>query len=156
MTETTRGRAPPPCPSIFNLGFLHLLFLRAVVKRVVPTVYRQQRAEGTFRYDHAWLRTHSESVVFCGVEAVEGRERDRLGESFDVVVAARWEAGTKEERMRARARPGRFLPRVLCCRFRRLGSAGDCTPVHPLNSERYWRHGKVVCGQVTLLAAPSP
>ncbi|CAM9704632.1 unnamed protein product, partial [Hapterophycus canaliculatus] len=62
----------------------------AVVKRVVPAVYRKQRAEGTFRYDHAWLRTHSESVVFCGVEAVEGRERDRLGNSFDAVVAASW------------------------------------------------------------------
>ncbi|CAM9542990.1 unnamed protein product, partial [Scytosiphon promiscuus] len=62
----------------------------AVVKQVVPAVYREQRAEGTFRYDHAWLRTHAESVVFCGVEAVEGRERDRLGESFDVVVAASW------------------------------------------------------------------
>lgn len=63
--------------------------IRAVVKNVVPAVYKQQKAEGTFRYDHAWLRTHSESVVFCGVEAVEGRERDRLGASFDAVVLAR-------------------------------------------------------------------
>ncbi|CAM9967263.1 unnamed protein product, partial [Ectocarpus fasciculatus] len=63
----------------------------AVVKTVVPAVYRKDKAEGTFRYDHAWLRTHAESVVFCGVGAVEGRERDRLGESFDVVVAAWWE-----------------------------------------------------------------
>lgn len=61
------------------------------MKRVVPAVYKEQKAEGTFRYDHAWLRTHSESVVFCGVEAVEGRERDRLGASFDAVVAARYE-----------------------------------------------------------------
>lgn len=60
------------------------------MKKVVPAVYRQQKAEGTFRYDHAWLRTHSESVVFCGVEAVEGRERDRLGASFDAVVTARY------------------------------------------------------------------
>lgn len=64
--------------------------IRAVVKNVVPAVYKQQKAEGTFRYDHAWLRTHSESVVFCGVEAVEGRERDRLGASFDAVVLARY------------------------------------------------------------------
>ena len=68
---------------------------RAVVKKVVPAVYRQQRAEGTFRYDHAWLRTHSESVVFCGVEAVEGRERERLNESFDAVVTARCAKGIR-------------------------------------------------------------
>lgn len=55
----------------------------------MPAVYGQERAEGSFRYDHAWLRTHSESVVFSGVEAVEGRERERLNESFDAVVAAR-------------------------------------------------------------------
>ncbi|CBJ30684.1 ATP-binding cassette, sub-family D, member 4 [Ectocarpus siliculosus] len=63
----------------------------AVVKTVVPAVYWKDKAEGTFRYDHAWLRTHSESVVFCGVGAVEGRERDRLGESFNAVVTAWWE-----------------------------------------------------------------
>lgn len=62
---------------------------RTLVKRVVPAVYGQERAEGTFRYDHAWLRTHSEAVVFYGVEAVEGRERERLGNSFDAVVASR-------------------------------------------------------------------
>ncbi|CAM9546170.1 unnamed protein product, partial [Ectocarpus sp. 12 AP-2014] len=63
----------------------------AVVKTVVPAVYWKDKVEGTFRYDHAWLRTHSESVVFCGVGAVEGRERDRLGESFNIVVTAWWE-----------------------------------------------------------------
>lgn len=60
------------------------------MKTVVPAVYRQERAEGNFRYDHAWLRTHAESVAFCGAEAVEGRERERLGESFAGVVAARF------------------------------------------------------------------
>lgn len=59
------------------------------MRRVVPAVYRREKAEGTFRYDHAWLRTHSESVAFCGVEAVEGRERERLDGSFDAVVDAR-------------------------------------------------------------------
>ena len=76
--------------SFFLDRYSFLLFVaRAIVKKVVPAVYKQQKAEGTFRYDHAWLRTHSESVVFCGVEAVEGRERDRLGASFDAVVHAR-------------------------------------------------------------------
>lgn len=59
------------------------------MKRVVPAVYEQEKAEGRFRYDHAWLRTHSESVAFYGVEAVEGRERERLGKSFDEVVTSR-------------------------------------------------------------------
>ena len=78
--------------SVLNRGTIAIAvknLARVVMKRVMPAVYRQERAEGTFRYDHAWLRTHSESVVFCGVEAVEGRERERLGDSFDAVVDAR-------------------------------------------------------------------
>lgn len=61
-----------------------------MIKKVVPYVYAREKAEGTFRYDHAWLRTHSESVVFCGTEAVEGRERERMTSSFDAVVSARF------------------------------------------------------------------
>lgn len=59
------------------------------MKRVVPAVYAQEQAEGAFRYDHAWLRTHAEPVVFYGPEAVQGRERERLDNSFDAVVASR-------------------------------------------------------------------
>lgn len=56
---------------------------------MVPAVAAEERAEGTFRNDHAWLRMHSESVVFYGPKAVEGREKERLNKSFGAVVATR-------------------------------------------------------------------
>lgn len=62
---------------------------RSLLKRVIPSVAAQERAEGTFRNDHAWLRMHAESVAFFGPEALEGREKQRLNARFDGVVAAR-------------------------------------------------------------------
>ncbi|CAM9719917.1 unnamed protein product, partial [Choristocarpus tenellus] len=79
--------APAACYLFFVLASLTNWVM---VKKVVPAVYTQERAEGTYRYDHAWLRSNAESIAFYGPEAVEGREQERLGKSFAGVVRARW------------------------------------------------------------------
>jgi ATP-binding cassette, subfamily D (ALD), member 4 len=79
--------APACCYAYFLVaGCVNAQLLR----RVVPYVYTSERKEGSFRYAHAWLRSHAEPVAFYGAAAVAGAERGRLSTLLDAAVSAKW------------------------------------------------------------------
>ncbi|CAM9770044.1 unnamed protein product, partial [Phaeothamnion confervicola] len=84
LTRLFGWTAPAACYLYFALA---AAATRATLRRVVPLVYAQERADGAFRYGHAWLRVCAESVAFGG-GAAAACERRRLDRSLEAAVAA--------------------------------------------------------------------
>jgi len=60
LFQTFGWVAPVTCYGYFILG---ALCNAALGHRVIPWVYKQEKLEGDFRYNHVWLRTNAEAVA---------------------------------------------------------------------------------------------
>jgi len=77
-------QGPLFCYAYFALGSIINKFL---ISPIANLWYRQEIAEGNFRFSHVSLRTNAESIAFFGGEE---RERERNEKFFAKVIRNRW------------------------------------------------------------------